>query len=85
MILESMVRLDTLDLILADNIGRVLVGEALDLCPRRLGVWVENAYDVGDVVVREARVLFAYTARVKDILGRWREKSRWSVSFKYPK
>lgn len=74
-ILECVVRLDTLSLFLANDVWRILLCEPLDLLSRRFGVRVENADDVGYVFVREARVLLPYSAWIEDVLCCWRGKS----------
>lgn len=70
MVLELVVGLNSVDLILTNNVGRVLLGKSLYLLSGGVGMRVEDADDVGDVFVGEARVLLPYAARVEDILGR---------------
>lgn len=78
-VLEVVVGLDDVGVILSYDEGRALEGEALNLLARRLGGGVEDAEDVGDVIVGEARVLLVFATRVEDSLGRYRGGSsqRW--------
>ena len=69
MVLVLVVRLDHVGLVLADDVRAVFAGQTLDLSPRGVGMRVEDADDLGDVFVGEARVLLAYSAWVEDILG----------------
>lgn len=71
-ILDSIVRLDGIGLVHANNVRTVLAGEPLDLEASRVGFRVEDAYYIGNVVIRETGVLLAYPARIEDILGRCR-------------
>jgi hypothetical protein len=70
MILDLVIRLDRVGLVHANNVRTVGSGQPLELLASRVGVWVEDAYYVGDVFVREARVLFAYPSWIEDILSR---------------
>lgn len=70
MVLEFVVGLYAIGLLLSYDEGRVLESQALDLLAGRVGVGVEDAEDVGDVIVGEARVLPVFTSRVEDGLGR---------------
>lgn len=69
-VLQFIVRFNIICLVFANNILRVLLGQPLDLLSCRIGVRIQNAYDVGYVFIREARVLLPYSSRIEDILGR---------------
>ena len=77
-VLQFIVGLDVVCLVFANNILRVLLSQPLDLLTCRIGVWVQNAYDVRDVFIGEARVLLPYSSRIEDILGRWRDGNNTS-------
>lgn len=52
----------------ADDVGPALLSDSPDIMGRRGRDWVQNADYVGNVVVREARVLLSNPAWVEDIL-----------------
>lgn len=69
MVLIGVVDIDVLGLLAADNKRRSLAGESGCFVAGVDRVGEEEADDVGNVLVGEARVLLAYPARVYDILG----------------
>lgn len=82
MVLQFIVRLDIIRLVLANNIRRVFFGQSLDFFSCRLGVRVQDANDVRNVFVGEARVLLPYASRIEDILGRWKTEEEVKLSAK---
>ena len=79
-VLELVVGLNAVRLIPADDVGRVFLGQALDFLSSRVGVGVEDAYYVGDILIGEARVLLPFSPWIENILGRCRRSSSsWSA------
>ena len=65
------VRVYSVGRVSAGDVGAVLggVGDALDFFGRIVRIGIQEADDVGDVLVGEARVLFPQASRVEGILG----------------
>lgn len=57
-----------------EYVGRILESYATDLSAGMGGMWVEDADDVGDVVIGETRILLSYPSWIEDVLGRYREE-----------
>lgn len=83
MVLIGVVDIDVLGLLAADNKRRALAGKTGCFVAGVGRVGEEEADDVGNVLVSEARVLLAYPPGVYDILGGcWRRGqywTRWSI------
>ena len=58
-VLEIVVGVDTISIGSTNDMWIVFASESEDFLSCGFGVWVENAYDVGYIVVREAGILLA--------------------------